>query len=153
MLKVLSFAFVTCLLPFAAHAKPQHAISHRQVFDTGASVVRDDRYPQTVDVRGWREAGQRRGDIGARPRAWCGWWMALRKGLSDRRLWLAREWAHVGQPASGPAPGVIGVMRHHVYEVVQVVAPGRVLAISGNDGHRVRTRVRSTRGTIAWRHV
>ena len=91
--------------------------------------------------------------FGPRPRAWCGWWMALRKGLHDRRLWLAMEWVRVGRPASGPAPGVIGVMRHHVYEVVKVLGPGRVLAISGNDGHAVRTRVRSTGRTIAWREI
>jgi hypothetical protein len=32
-----------------------------------------------------------------------------------------------------------------------VLGPGRVLAISGNDGHAVRTRPRSTKGVIAWR--
>lgn len=88
-----------------------------------------------------------------RPRAWCGWWMAIRKGIHDRSLWVARNWARVGSPAAGPCVGCIGVMRHHVYEVVEVVGPGRVLAISGNDGHAVRTRVRSTAGTFAWRRV
>jgi len=65
---------------------------------------------------------------------------------------LARNWAHYGTPAAGPAPGVIGVMPHHVFKVIAVDGPGRVLAISGNDSHAVRTRERSTRGVIAWRY-
>jgi len=64
---------------------------------------------------------------------------------------LARNWAHWGQPASGPAPGVIGVMPHHVFKVIQVLGRGTVLAISGNDDHAVRVRPRSTAGVIAWR--
>ena len=64
---------------------------------------------------------------------------------------LARNWAHWGRPASGPAPGVIGVMPHHVFKVVQVLGHGTVLAVSGNDGHAVRVRPRSTAGVIAWR--
>ena len=150
-------------------------------FEAGSSINCDHRYPWTCDVRTWSKAAKRGAPFragrdhvrhksavvrpqapqavsreaffSARPRAWCGWFMALRKGIHDRRLWVAREWARVGRPASGPAPGVIGVMRHHVYEVIRVIGPGLVLAISGNDGRAVRTRVRSTRGTFAWRSV
>jgi hypothetical protein len=88
-----------------------------------------------------------------RPSAWCGWWLknALHVVNSSLNLNLAREWRLWGRPASGPAPGVIGVEPHHVFKVIAVVGRGRVLAISGNDGHAVRTRVRSTRGVIAWR--
>lgn len=82
---------------------------------------------------------------------WCGWWMGVRHGLSDRALYVAAAWARVGQRASGPCVGCIGVMRHHVYEVVAVLGRGKVLAISGNDGGAVRTRVRSTSRTFAWR--
>lgn len=98
------------------------------------------------------EARQHRHGDG-RPSAWCGWWMSQHLGMHDRRLWLARNWASVGRPASGPAPGVIGVMSHHVFKVLAVLGPGRVLAISGNDSHAVRTRSRSTRGVFAWRQV
>ena len=85
---------------------------------------------------------------------WCGMWMESHTGIhGPGNLAMAREWARVGQPASGPAPGVIGVMPHHVFQVVQVLAPGRVLAISGNDGGAVRTRPRSTAGVIAWRQI
>ena len=146
----------TKAVPFRNH---RHRV-HRGDRRSGAAAVErktDDRR----SVRVARAAGKETRStavtypnvFGARPRAWCGWWMALRKGIHERRLWVAREWAHVGRPAAGPAPGVIGVMRHHVYEVVRVVGPGRVLAISGNDGRAVRTRVRSTRGTFAWRYV
>jgi len=87
-----------------------------------------------------------------RPSAWCGWEMRqLVGGNPGPEYNLARNWAHWGRPASGPAPGVIGVMPHHVFKVVQVLGRGSVLAISGNDGHAVRVRPRSTAGVIAWR--
>lgn len=87
-----------------------------------------------------------------RPSAWCGWEMRqLVGGNPGPEYNLARNWAHWGRAAGGPAPGVIGVMPHHVFKVVQVLGHGTVLAISGNDGHAVRTRPRSTAGVIAWR--
>lgn len=87
-----------------------------------------------------------------RPSAWCGWYMRHNVGSDPGVQYnLARNWAHWGHPAYGPAPGVIGVMPHHVFKVVQVLGHGTVLAISGNDGHAVRTRPRSTAGVIAWR--
>lgn len=87
-----------------------------------------------------------------RPSAWCGWEMRRLVGSDPGVQYnLARNWAHWGRPANGPAPGVIGVMPHHVFKVVQVLGRGTVLAISGNDGHAVRTRVRSTATVIAWR--
>jgi hypothetical protein len=87
-----------------------------------------------------------------RPAAWCGWEMRqLVGGNPGPEYNLARNWAHWGRPASGPAPGVIGVMPHHVFKVVQVLWHGTVLAISGNDSHAVRVRPRSTAGVIAWR--
>jgi hypothetical protein len=87
-----------------------------------------------------------------RPSAWCGWEMRrLVGGNPGPEFNLARNWAHWGRPANGPAPGVIGVMPHHVFKVVQVLSRGTVLAISGNDGHAIRVRPRSTAGVIAWR--
>jgi hypothetical protein len=50
-----------------------------------------------------------------------------------------------------PAPGVIGVIPHHVFKVVAVLGHGLVLAISGNDSHAVRVRPHPTAGIIAWR--
>jgi hypothetical protein len=74
-------------------------------------------------------------------------------GIHGAGLALARNWAHVGYPVSGPAPGIIGVMPHHVFQVVAVIGRGMVMAISGNDGNRVRTRARSTARVIAWRRI
>jgi hypothetical protein len=65
----------------------------------------------------------------------------------------ARNWLNVGRPLSGPVPGAIGIKEHHVFQVVRVVGPDQVLAISGNDHNAVRTRVRSTAGVIGWRDV
>lgn len=90
----------------------------------------------------------------ARPHAWCGWWMRHEVGRDPGPQFnLARSWASYGSAAPGPAPGIIGVLPHHVFKVVAVLARGLVLAISGNDGHAVRTRPRSTAGVIAWRRA
>lgn len=73
----------------------------------------------------------------------------------QRELWVARNWAKVGTPASGPANGVIAVFRNHVGRVTAVdpSRPGMMKMISGNDGRAVRERWRSTRGVIAWRRL
>lgn len=93
------------------------------------------------------------GGAGPRPWAWCGWWMRqnVPGGDPGPSYNLARNWEHWGHPASGPGPGIIGVMPHHVFKVLESIGRGLVLAISGNDGHAVRTRVRSTSRVIAWR--
>jgi hypothetical protein len=85
---------------------------------------------------------------------WCGLFMMQHTGIhGPGNLARAIEWRNVGRPASGPAPGVIGVMPHHVFKVIQVLGRGMVLAISGNDGGAVRTRPRSTSNVIAWRVI
>jgi hypothetical protein len=66
---------------------------------------------------------------------------------------VARNWLNAGRPLDGPRPGAIGVKAHHVFQVVQVIDPGHVLAISGNDRNAVRTRIRSTFDVIGWRDV
>lgn len=96
--------------------------------------------------------------IAGRPAAcagipWCGCWLRLHLGIGDARLNLARAWAAIGSAAAGPAPGVIAVWRHHVGKITEVFADGRIRLLSGNDGHAVRNRVRTTRGIIAYRHV
>jgi len=98
-----------------------------------------------------------RGNFG-RPAAcagipWCGCWLRLRLGISDARLNLARAWASVGAPAPGPAAGVVAVWAHHVGVITENLGGGMIRLLSGNDGHAVRDRVRSTRGIIAYRHV
>jgi hypothetical protein len=71
--------------------------------------------------------------------------------VADKAFNLARHWASFGSPAHGPAPGVIAVWPHHVGVVTGVPGPGRIVLKSGNDGHAVRERERSTRGIIAYR--
>jgi hypothetical protein len=76
-----------------------------------------------------------------------------RLGMADRRLWIARLWAGVGSPANGPAGGVIAVWPHHVGLITENLGGGMIRLLSGNDGHAVRERVRSTRGVIAYRSL
>lgn len=87
----------------------------------------------------------------SKPRKWCGWWMRQQVSVDPGPSYnVAANWARYGHAAS-PAPGVIMVERHHVSKIVEVLGSGRVIVISGNDGNRVRTRERSTRGAIAFR--
>jgi hypothetical protein len=85
--------------------------------------------------------------------AWCGCWLRLHLGVGDARLNLARAWAGIGSPASGPAAGVVAVWAHHVGLITENLGGGMIRLLSGNDGNAVRDRVRSTRGIIAYRHV
>lgn len=87
---------------------------------------------------------------GCPARAWCGCWLAAHLGISNRSLWLARNWASVGHPAGGPQPGAIVVWRHHV-GTIKAVEGSRILVLSGNDGRAVRERWRTTAGVIAYR--
>lgn len=86
---------------------------------------------------------------GCPARAWCGCWLAAHLGIRDRTLWLARNWARIGRPASAQ-PGAIVVWGRHVGKVTDV-APGRIKVLSGNDGRMVRERWRPARGVLAYR--
>lgn len=93
--------------------------------------------------------------LGGRPahcpaRRWCGCFMAAHLGIQSRGLWVARNWAAVGQRAGGPGAGVIAVWRHHV-GLIKAVDGNRILVLSGNDGRAVRERWRTTKGIIAYR--
>jgi hypothetical protein len=88
----------------------------------------------------------------ARPQAWCGWYMRQVEQVADPSYNRAANWAHYGQPAFGPAPGVIVVWPHHVGVIRGGPdSAGEWLVESGNDGDAVRTRFRSLRGAIALR--
>lgn len=99
--------------------------------------------------------------VGSNPTGWRSRWcgkmldMALRATGHPPGSNLAKAYAKYGRPAAGPAPGVIGIVPRkgggHVFVVTAVLSDRAVLAISGNDGGRVRERERSTRGVIAWR--
>ena len=99
-----------------------------------------------------RRTGVRVARSGGRPSAWCGWWLGNHLGMNKRNLWLARNWASVGSNAGGPGIGVVVVWRHHVGVITGRSGSGWIVK-SGNDGNRVRERVRSISGAIAFRHV
>jgi hypothetical protein len=83
---------------------------------------------------------------GARPRAWCGWWMRTQRG-GGPHLNLAWNWSKWGR-SSGPQVGAVVVWRHHVGEIVGRAPNGQWLVRSGNDGGAVRTRARSVAGAV-----
>lgn len=82
---------------------------------------------------------------------WCGCFMMHHQGKNDRSLWVARNWARVGSRADGPAAGVIVVWPNHVGIITGGSASSGWIVLSGNDGRRVRERVRSVVGAIAFR--
>ena len=86
-----------------------------------------------------------------RPARWCGYWLRHRLGVADRAYNLARNWIHFGSPANSNCINCIAVFPHHVGLVTGRPAPGKIILLSGNDGHAVRERERSSRGVIAWR--
>jgi hypothetical protein len=85
--------------------------------------------------------------------AWCGCWLRHRLGIADKSYNLARNWAGIGQRTSAHS-GAIVVWNHHVGLLQsEPDSRGRALVLSGNDGHRVRERVRSLHGAIAFREL
>ena len=60
---------------------------------------------------------------------------------------LAWNWRKYGS-ASGPQVGAVVVWRHHVGEITGRASNGQWIVRSGNDGGRVRERVRSVSGAI-----
>lgn len=137
--------------PFAKSAKPHRKVAHKPAQKRTAAY-------QRRGYEGQARVIQYGPPPGCPARLWCGCFLAKHLGLNDRSLWLARNWTKVGSPASGPAPGVVAIFARgrrggHVGIITAVLAPGRVVLLSGNDGRAVRERERSTRGVIAYRHV
>ena len=121
----------------------------------GVRVSRRGRAARVGRAEWYRRAENRGGAHGARPRAWCGWWLGRHLGMSSRSLWRALEWRHVGRAAHGPAIGVVviwsrGKGRGHVGIITGKTERGWVVK-SGNDGNAVRERVRSVSTAIAFR--
>jgi hypothetical protein len=95
-----------------------------------------------------REPGQPRGC----PSKWCGCYLAHYYGMPHRKdLWRARNWAKIGKPTR-PKIGAIVVWRNHVGVIVGKKKSGWVVK-SGNDGNRVRVRVRTVHNAIAFRSL
>jgi hypothetical protein len=104
------------------------------------------RYARRHEAEASYNSGSYRGGAGARPRAWCGWWMRTQRG-GGAHLNVAWNWSKWGRPAS-PQVGAVVVWRHHVGEIVGRNEKGQWLVRSGNDGGAVRTRARSISGAV-----
>src|SRR5574340_827421 len=134
-------AAVLLALPSLASAAPKHRHHHRHVVVAQAEIVCDRQGCRSNSPAGQAPAAGRRrtlADAGLshsdpRPAKWCGWALRQWLGVKDRAYNLAKNWAHFGERASGPALGVIAVYPHHVGIVVAVPAPGRMVMKSGND--------------------
>lgn len=148
-LRLAAAMMLVCIVPaHASHRHPRHDSQAARQCVPDNSGHMDCAGPEKR-IQRVRDANGNRAD--PRPHAWCGWWLRHQLGVASRVFNRAIAWARYGSRASGPAPGVIAVYPHHVGIVVAVPGPGRMVMKSGNDGHAVRTRERSTRGVIAWR--
>jgi hypothetical protein len=84
--------------------------------------------------------------VGGRPARWCGWWMRTQKG-GGPEMNLAQNWKHWGRPTR-PQVGAVVVWPHHVGMITGQASNGQWIVRSGNDGGRVRERVRSVAGAV-----
>jgi hypothetical protein len=163
--RIVVIAAVTFTTAHLAYASPQH--SGAECYHNGHRLYVPDglKYPrqawanwgiscrtQELEIPAGLSATA--ADGGERPEQWCGWWMRQHLGGHyGPEFNVARNWLKVGRPLDGPRPGAIGVKAHHVFQVVQVIDTGHVLAVSGNDYNAVRTRIRTTSDVIGWRDV
>ena len=92
-----------------------------------------------------------------RARLWCARFMNFvlqRTGHRGTGSDLAMSFAKYGRRIAGPRVGAIAVLRRkgggHVGIVTAVPGKGRIVLLSGNDGRRVRERIRSTAGVVAY---
>jgi hypothetical protein len=144
-------ALLATVVPFSQSSAQARGHHYRH----GAKYVHAARSHHRYGYRAHRFArrnGVRVARSSGRPSAWCGWWLGHHLGMNKRNLWLARNWASVGSNAGGPGIGVVVVWRHHV-GVITGRSGSDWIVKSGNDGNRVRERVRSISGAIAFRHV
>lgn len=116
--------------------KVRYAARHREARREARRYARSESY----------SSSSYSGGAGARPRAWCGWWMRTQRG-GGPHLNVAWNWSKWGS-ASGPQVGAVVVWRHHVGEIVGRAPNGQWLVRSGNDGGAVRTRARSVAGAV-----
>jgi len=123
----------------------------RRYHQRGAHTAHHGAYKHHSRAVAHRRAGRQASQAG-RPAAWCGWWLGQHLGMSNRNLWLARNWASVGTNAGQPDVGVVVVWRHHV-GIITGRQGNQWVVKSGNDGRAVRERVRSIAGAIAFRRV
>ena len=146
VIALLSLAF---FLVGSAEARPRHHRHHHHVAKHHKHHARHHHRP--VKIWSGHFVYHYRGGYGPKPRAWCGWYHRQQVGSDPGREYnRARAWAHWGRPARH-GPGVTVVWPHHVGMIVGQ-CDGKMCPVrSGNDGNRVRTRVRSVARAIAFR--
>lgn len=151
-------ALLLCLFAAVpAHARPRHNDSavpiHCILTNAGREICRKAETRTTGHARVRARHTVRRSD--PRPRTWCAWWLRRfldipKSAFPAGEYNLARAFRYIGTPARGPHVGAIVVWPHHVGLITARMPRGWKVK-SGNDGHRVRNRVRSLRGAIAFR--
>jgi hypothetical protein len=130
---------------FTTPALARHHRHHHHPFRESTS-----KYHHHARHHGVRYAHHGSGSGVGRPHAWCGWFARHLVGHDPGPEFnLARNWVRWGNNTIARI-GAIVVWPHHVGKIVGGF-PGRWEVLSGNDGHRVRTRVRSVAGAIAFR--
>lgn len=162
MTRALPFLALACLLATPAQAAQRHRSHHAQSLRTPLEVdssksvalrLSPHHHSRSKVASKWHPrpsvGGETSAQTAARPARWCGWQMRLWFG-GGPELNLARNWARVGRP-SAPHVGAIIVWPHHVGFISGQAADGSWIIKSGNDGGRVRERVRSIAGAIAVR--
>jgi hypothetical protein len=152
LVSTLLVAGTIALLPAIAQARGHHGTRHGARGPMHRVHAASGHHQARHGARFARHHGRSFAGGGGRPSAWCGWWLGNHLGIGDRKLWLARNWASVGQNAGQPGVGVVVVWRHHVGIITGRSGDGWVIK-SGNDGHTVRERVRSIAGAIAFRRL
>ena len=152
---VRSTLLATAALTFSLTATEASAHSGKQHHTSGRHRWHHASYRRGIADRGGGVSyGGNVAAARAHGMAWCGAEMADELGIhgqQGRELWLARNWAHVGTPASAHV-GAVVVWSHHVGQIVGQ-ENGQWVVRSGNDGGGVRSRARSLAGAIAIRDV
>lgn len=149
MTRLLTALFACALFIIPAHAAPK--LTGHCVADNNGRVV----CGQASQRMGGLPRGKRYSSTDPRPGKWCAWWLRRELGIARSAFRpyeynLARAFRYIGSPASGPAVGAIVVWRSHVGIITGRTESGWQVK-SGNDGGRVRERVRSLKGAIAFR--
>jgi hypothetical protein len=134
------------------------SFSSRKPFARHVSARRQERAraPRSRELRMSLQRGARlsraservssRSGLGPRPSRWCGWWMRSQIG-GGPELNLARNWKSWGRPSAARV-GAVVVWNHHVGMITGQTDDGQWIIKSGNDGGRVRERVRSVKGAV-----
>lgn len=133
-------AIITALLIATittADARPQRTPPNATLFPFGFIQQ------AAADIGAGRPAGA--------PSRWCGFWLRIRKGLSDETLNKVSNWKRWGSRTSCH-PGAVVILRpSHVGEVVSCEADGPTV-LSGNHGHRVGVGKYPARRVVAYRN-